>query len=91
MEHSRMKSPCFNAALGLVAFPLLAAVTLPFTEPRLGLMSAGFICIGAALPVAVLALISRLRGEPAKLRSFFLMGLMVIYMIFMLVEMFSAD
>ena len=46
---------------------------------------------GAALPVAVLALISRLRGAPAKLRSFFLMGLMVIYMIFMLVEMFSAD
>ena len=85
-----MKSPCFNAALGFVAFPLLAAFALPFTEPRLGLVSAGYICIGAAFPVAVLALISRLRGEPAKLRSFFVMGLMVIYMIVMLVAMFTA-
>ena len=78
----------FTIALGMVGFLLCYSISLASLVERLGPVPAFSIGIVFALLILFLASISRLRGEPPRLRCLFLIILMVLYMINTIIGMY---
>ena len=83
MTQQDTRCPFFVAALGMVGLLLCFSISLVFLVPRLGPVPAFSIGIVLAMLIALLALISRLRGEPPRLRALFLIILMIHHLIAM--------
>jgi len=85
MEHKDKRAPFFAATQGMICLLLFFSFALVFLVPRLGPVAAFSIGLVLALTTALLSLISRIRGEPPRLRALFLIVVMILYMITMLV------
>ena len=91
MEHKDKRAPFFAAAMLMVVLLAIYGVALQFFGARLGYVAAFGISLGLSSLIAVLAYISRLRGEPPKLRCLFLIILMVLSAITNIIGMISVE
>ena len=75
----------FIAAMGMVPFLLLYTFSLNFLLSKVGVAMSFAIGIAFALPIIVLALISRYRHEPPRRRALGLISIMILYQAIMVV------